>query len=288
MSLDEKPTLNVGYIDAHVHVWTPDKRGYPWDSRYTGPVADPASFTAEQLFEHTRPTGVSRIVLIQMSFYGSDNSYMIDTIQRYPSIFSGLAVVDTVSDRVREQMIRLMGKGVHGFRITPRKDPKGWLETEGMFAMWKCAAERRLAMCCLIDADAIRSVDRMCTRFPETPVVIDHLARIGVDGKVRYTDLRILCNLSRHPNVYVKVSAFYALGRKHPPYTDLIPMIRNVYESFGPQRLMWASDAPFQVQRPHTYAASLELVRTQLDFLRNQDREWLLGKTAKQLFFGGA
>ena len=182
-------------------------------------------------------------------------------------------------------MVRLKGHGVRGFRITPGTEPKGWLEKEGMFAMWKCGAEQRLAMCCLIGVDAIPSVDRMSARFPETPVIIDHLARIGVDGKVRDANVLALCDLSRHRNVYVKVSAFYALGRKQYPYTDMGLMIRRVYESFGPQRLMWASDAPFQVHTPHTYSGSIELVRDRLDFLNSQDREWLLGKTAEQLFF---
>jgi predicted TIM-barrel fold metal-dependent hydrolase len=284
----EKPPLNARRIDAHVHVWTPDKKRYPWDPHYAEPAADPASFTPEQLFEHAHPAGVSRIVLIQMSFYGTDNSYMLDAMKRYPSTFSGVAVVDAGSAGVRDEMVRLKGHGVRGFRIAPGTDPKGWLEKEGMFAMWKCGAEQRLAMCCLIGADAIPSVDRMSARFPETPVVIDHLARIGVDGKVRDADVRALCDLSRHRNVYVKVSAFYALGKKRYPYADLGPMIRRVYESFGPQRLMWASDAPFQVHKPHTYAGSLELVRDRLDFLNSQDREWLLGKTAEQLFFAGS
>jgi predicted TIM-barrel fold metal-dependent hydrolase len=280
--------LSTSQIDAHVHVWTPDRKLYPFDPGYAGPAADPASFTPEQLFAHTRPAGVSRIVLIQMSFYGTDNSYMLDAMKRYPSIFSGVAVIDGRSAAVHSEMLRLKGRGVRGFRITPGVDTKGWLETEGMFAMWKCGAEQRLAMCCLIGADAIPSVDRMSARFPETPVVIDHLARIGFDGKVRDADVRALCDLSRHRNIYVKVSAFYALGKKQYPYTDLEPMIRRVYESFGPHRLMWASDAPFQVQKPHTYAGSLELVRDRLDFLNSHDRECLLGKTAEQLFFAGA
>jgi len=279
--------MNASCIDAHVHVWTPDKKRYPLDPRYAGPAADPVSFTPEQLFEHTRPVGVSRIVLIQMSFYGTDNSFMLDAIRRYPSTFSGVAVVDEGLPAVQHEMVRLMQHGVRGFRIAPGTDHKDWLESDGMLAMWKCGAEQRLAMCCLIGADAIPSIDRMSARFPETPVVIDHLARIGVDGNVRDADVCALCDLSRHRNVYVKVSAFYALGMKHYPYTDLGPMIRRVYESFGPQRLMWASDAPFQVQKPHTYAGSLELVRERLNFLNSHDREWLVGKTAEQLFFAG-
>ena len=83
----------------------------------------------------------------------------------------------------------------------------------------------------------------------------------------------------------MKVSAFYALGKKKAPYTDLGPMIRRLYEAFGPRRLMWASDCPYQVQGDHTYRDSIELVRSRLDFLSEDDREWLLRKTAERVFF---
>ena len=33
-------------------------------------------------------------------------------------------------------------------------------------------------MCPLIGPDAIASVDRMCAKSPDTPVVIDHMARM--------------------------------------------------------------------------------------------------------------
>ncbi len=63
------------------------------------------------------------------------------------------------------------------------------------------------------------------------------------------------------------------------------PMIRQVFETFGPRRLMWASDAPFQAQPPHSYVASVNLVREHLRFLSREDREWLLTGTAQRVFF---
>ncbi len=75
-------------------------------------------------------------------------------------------------------------------------------------------AELGLAMCPLIDAKFLPSVDKMCEANPDTTVVVDHFARVGIDGVIRDSDLENLCKLARHPNVYVKTSAFYALGKK--------------------------------------------------------------------------
>jgi predicted TIM-barrel fold metal-dependent hydrolase len=140
-------------------------------------------------------------------------------------------------------------------------------------------------MCPLIDPEHLPALDRMCARFAETPVVIDHFARIGAGGVIRTSDLDDLCRLARHKSVYVKVSAFYALGKKRVPYLDLGPMIRRVLDAFGAERLMWGSDSPFQVLGGHRYKDSVELVRRRLDFLTAGQREWILRKTAEKVLF---
>ena len=153
--------------------------------------------------------------------------------------------------------------------------------------MWSTAADERLNMCCLIGPDALPALDRMCRDCPDTPVVIDHLCRIGASGKIDPQDVKMFCDMARHQNLTVKVSAFYALGKKKAPYQDLATLIKQTFDAFGPQRLMWASDAPFQVVGGHSYKASIDLIKQGLDFLSDNDKQWLLNKTAERVFFQG-
>ena len=155
---------STDYIDAHVHVWTPDIVRFPHDKRRDGKPVPPVSFTPEQLLALAKPGGVSRIVLIQMSFYGTDNSYMLDAMKRYPAVFSGVGILDHQAPRVRDEMIRLEAFRVRGYRITPGVGTATWLDSPGMQAMWRCGAEKRIAMCPLIGPDAIDSVSRMCAK----------------------------------------------------------------------------------------------------------------------------
>ena len=277
------------YIDAHVHVWTPDTAHYPLAPGYKKEEMKPASFTPEELFKHTKPAGVDRINLIQMSFYGFDNTYMLDMIKLYPDVFVGTAVIDPHADDPARQMTDLAKKGVRAFRIHPRlsKQPADkWLRPEGYVKMFAAAAKNNQALSCLIDVDGLPEVDRMCKDHSDTPLIIDHLARIGVDGTIRDNDVDALCALAKHKKLMVKVGAFYALGKKKAPYDDLAPLIKIVVKAFGPERCMWESDCPFQVQGEHTYAASIDLVKKRLDFLSADDREWLLRKTAEKFFLG--
>jgi predicted TIM-barrel fold metal-dependent hydrolase len=283
---DQPEDPMAGWIDAHSHIWTPDTGAYPLASGYKKEGMKPPSFTPDELFSHAGPCGVTRVVLIQMSFYGFDNRYMLDAIRDRRGVFSGVAVIDRDQEHPERQMRQLKEQGVRGFRIRPwDRDRATWLAGDGMARMWQCGAEENLAMCHLIDPDSLPAVDQMCGKHPDTPVVIDHLCRVGVDGTVRDADVQALCDLARHEQVHLKVSAFYALGKKSPPYDDLAPLIRRVYEAYGPQRLMWASDCPFQVDPGHSYAESIDLVRERLEFLTDDDRQWLLRKTAEKVFF---
>jgi len=277
----------MGFIDAHVHVWTPDTAHYPLAPGYKVEDIKPRSFTPEDLFKHSKPAGIDRINLIQISFYGFDNRYMIDMIALYPDIFVGTAVIDPFADAPERQMRELGKRGVRAFRIHPRLSklpPARWLEPAGYAAMFAAGAKNNQAMSCLIDLDALPELDRMCRKFPETPVIIDHLCRIGANGTIADKDVDALGAMAIHKRVMVKVGAFYALGKKQPPYTDLAPMIQKVVKAFGARRCMWETDSPFQVAE-HKYQDSLDLVRKKLDFLTDEDRDWLLRRTAEEFFF---
>lgn len=288
----------MGYIDAHVHVWTDDTGHYPLAAGWTKEDMKPPRFTPDDLFKHTKPAGVDRINLIQMSYYhpkdpssqnvgGFDNSYMLHMMELYPDTFVGTAIIDPFAEAPEKQMGELNKLRVRAFRIHPKlskQPPAQWLEPAGYGRMFKAGATGNQAMSCLIDSDALPELDRMCRKFPDTPVIIDHLCRIGANGTIADRDVDALCDMAKHRRVMVKVGAFYALGKKQPPYTDLSPMIGKVVKAFGTKRCMWESDCPFQVDRDR-YQDSIDLVRKRLPFLTDEDKEWLLRKTAEEFFF---
>ena len=181
------------FIDAHSHIWTPDTKAYPLAAGYRRFSMDPPSFTVAELQGNMKAVGVNRVVLIQMSFYGYDNSYMLDTMRLHPGSFSGVAVIDQDAPRVDLEMRKMKGLGVRGFRIYPKNQTVDqWLDDPAMHTMWKTGGEEGLAMCCLVDPDALPAIDRMCRRYPKTTVVIDHFARAGVGGEIRQADVKAL------------------------------------------------------------------------------------------------
>ena len=273
------------WIDAHVHVWHPDTSLYPISPNFKPQDMRPPSFTDEELLSHCEPAGVSRIVLIQMSFYEFDHRYMTEVMQRHPGIFSGVSLIDWNQRRLKNEVRRHKKNGMRGFRMHSKGDAKNWPTDPNVQKLWKLAAESDIAICPLINPEDIEAIDSLCTQFPETKVIIDHFARIGVSGRIEQDRLDQLCRVSRHPNTNVKTSAFYALGKKKAPYLDLLPMIKKVVDAFGAERLMWASDCPFQVESPHNYQSSIDLILKHANFLSEKDKVSILKSTAERLFF---
>jgi predicted TIM-barrel fold metal-dependent hydrolase len=281
------PRPSPGFIDAHVHVWTPDTQRYPLAEGFVRERdMIPPTFTPTELFSHCRSLDVARIVLIQMSFYKFDNSYMLDVIASQPGTFSGVALVDETGADVVSEMKILASRGVRGFRVRASGAlAEVWKDSPGMRKMWGHAADAGLAICLLADPVALPAIHGMCKEFPKTRVVIDHFARIGANGTLPPEELEQLSQLADFENTFVKTSAFYALGEKTPPYGDLAPMLRTLHAAFGARRLMWGSDCPYQVQPGHRYADSIGLIRDRLDFLSAEDKQWMLRKTAEHVFF---
>lgn len=273
------------WIDAHSHIWSRNVERYPLANDNTLADLAPPSFTDDELLAVAQRSGVGRVVLIQHHpYHGWDNSYLLDAAAQRPDTFRIVAMVDNFAENPGEQMRRLLARHVTGFRITSSIYGKDWLGG-GMDAMWRTAAETGQNISCLINPDEIPQIDRMCRRHPDTPVVIDHFARIGGDGQIREADVAALCRVARRPKTTVKLSAYYALGMKRPPYLDLAPMIRRLLDAFGVERLMWASDSPYQLAGKNSYDDSIALPRERLDFLSDNDRAWLLQKTAERVYF---
>jgi len=275
----------MGFIDAHVHVWTDDLERYSPAPGFTRADMAPPTFPPEELLAHCRPSGVDRVVLVQMSYYGTDNSYLLDTIARRPGVFRGVAVVDHQAPGPAEELSRLWEGGVRGLRLQPGgAGPAAWLSGEAEQRLLRLAGELGLVVCPLMGPEYLPAIGRAAEAFPGTTFAIDHLARIGAGEPVRGEQVEALCALARRPNVLVKVSAFYALGEKRPPHDDLRPLIRRVTEAFGAERLMWGSDCPFQVLE-ETYEDSIALIRDRLGFVSSGEVGAILGGTADRVFF---
>ena len=287
---------NLGYIDCHSHLWSPERTRYPLQAGAKEEDVKPRGFTPGDFFSHARPEGVNRVVVVGHTLhFGFDARYLVDLARARPGEVAIQAYLDHADPNVMTRMAELKAQGVKAFRLRLLDTWQSpFPASHPILKAYEFAAKERLVICPLINPDWLPQLGLLSERHPATAVAIDHIGRIGVDGfgkvppvpgTIKAEDVANLVKLAQYPMVHVKVSAFYALGRRTPPYDDMLPLIKELLKAYGPERLMWGSDCPYQLAPGHSYKVSIALIRDRLDGVSEGDREWLLRKTAERVFF---
>src|SRR5688572_25194959 len=102
----------AGATDCAVHIYGDTKRHPYWEGRTYTP--EPA--TVPELKQLMRTLGLDRVVVVQASTYGTDNSCVIDSIRELGTGARGVAVID---DKTPEASLEEMHSGgIRGIRLS--------------------------------------------------------------------------------------------------------------------------------------------------------------------------
>lgn len=240
-------------IDTHAHVFRRGLKLAP-GRRYAPDYDAPLSLYLEQLDYN----GITNGVLVQPSFLGTDNSYLVECLKQTSGRLRGIAVVDpTVSaDELRE----LDRAGVVGIRLNLVGRPLPDLaasEWKGLLANvkamgWQVEIQRNASD---LAALAPRLLDHGVT------VVLDHYALPDPKLGVADPGFQSVLKLGATKNVWVKISAPYRNGAAGESFAkEAYPLLRNAY---GLDRLLWGSDWPHtQFEATQSYAKNREFLDT--------------------------
>jgi L-fuconolactonase len=269
---------NYRIVDPHVHVWKHDP-AFPWAPETKKPPERDA--TPEMLLELMHANGVSRTVLIQYIGYRWDNRYAAAAVKKYPQYFQAVARVNPEDPVAPDQLSQRVEEGFRGVRISPAADAAGdWIRGPLMQPLWKRCEDLRTSLSILTPAARLPDLIPLLDRHPGLTVVIDHMADCPIDQPAQ---LAPLLEFRRYPKLFVKVSHTWSLSREEYPYRDTWRQVKKLYDAFGPQRLMWGTDWPL-VENHCGYAKALAIVRDHLDFLNDDDRHWMLGRTPEKVW----
>lgn len=275
-------------VDAHVHVhvWSNDEETYPFaEGRHP-----PNDGGTERLRDEMAVAGVDRAVIVQPIYHSYDHRYVLETaLQRSPDQFAGVALVDPfAADAPTQLRQRVEEDGFGGMRLyLSKQDDPSALAAPDREPLWEEGRDLDACFIVLGDAEDLTAIEPMIERVPDVTVVIDHLAQLPpVEGDPDRPIIRNLMRFSKYPNVFVKVSNMNRLSDVEYPHDDMVPVVREVYEAFGAERLMWGTDFP-HVMRSCGYQDALAMVQDQLDWLSDEERRWLLGRTAREVWSFG-
>ncbi len=270
-------------VDSHVHIWSDDPEKYPPLPAYSQGPGRAAS--AENLFEVQEPLCVSRTVAIQPSWYGYDHSYLLDALAAYPDRLVGVALADPRDADMAEKLAKLCEGGlIQGVRLNAMSDPDpAWLDDPSTDAIWGMCEELDVPVTLLMKPSNFERADRMVRRHPKAKTVIDHFGRCSVGEGPPHSSFQQLLEFSGNENVFLKASAFPVASADDYPYGDISNWVRMALDAFGRERVMWGTDYPFILDQCG-YQRGLTVLIEETPFLTDEDREWLLWRTAHRLW----
>jgi predicted TIM-barrel fold metal-dependent hydrolase len=250
-----------GACDCHVHIVGPTAQFPQSDQRHY--TAGPA--TVETLRSLATPLGVSRYVLVQPSFYGTDNSCLLETLDALIGNGRGVAVVDP-ANVTPNQLEIYEWRGVCGVRLNfySKVSPlasAGFSNALRQFMKILPGANWHVeVIATLTNLISIAETIREST----LPIVIDHY---GLPEDVApNSDLgRTLVDLLRLPHVWMKLSAPYRVV--HNPVAT-VPPAEWLAELLGvaPDRCVWGSDWPYAPPRKDQTDKSVTIPYRNIDY----------------------
>lgn len=223
-------------VDSHAHIFEEGLELAPV-RRY----APAYNATVDDYLSVLDANGVRCGVLVQPSFLGTNNDYMIAALRKYPERLRGIAVVDSHIDL--DVLDRMDAEGVVGIRLNLAGLPLPDLSD----GSWQrlLAHVRRLDWQVEIHRQG-RDLPFLVNPLLDAGVniVIDNVGCPDKDAAIVELASRYLLENARTRRIWVKLAGAY---RNWPEWDDQSQATRAVaalLEAFGPERLVWGSDWP--------------------------------------------
>jgi predicted TIM-barrel fold metal-dependent hydrolase len=277
-------------IETHIHLFAGDPR-FPYNSEsyapHKLPVEEYVKFAGEAHIDHS--------IIVHPEPYQDDHRYLEYSFAHEPSpgFFKGTCLFDPIDPATPKRMQALVKRNpgrIVALRIHETHEAGTPSTTSGvirdrdlknsqMAVTWRAAHELGLAIQIHCIPHHAVAVGELASKFQDTPVILDHLARPGQGTTEEYDQI---LQLAQIPRVYMKyTSTGVASASKQPfPHPDAKPLVKRVYQAFGADKTilgeLGGNKAEFQ--------QAMQLFDLMFDFAPELERARIQGLNAKKLF----
>ena len=230
-------TAGKGLIDSHAHVWDRTCQMVPGARYHPGYEATTNTYLGV-LDAH----GIERAVLVQPSFLGTDNRYLLDSLRAHPDRLRGIVVLDpSASDAQIDDMTAL---GVIGHRYNLLSMDPGLLATQPYADLTERATKAGWWTEIQAHGRDWGTVQRSLGR---AKIMVDHF---GKPSDRACPGIRsLLANRPDQDRLCVKLSAPYRQS-----ISDLDQHREWIMQVLDAKQFLWGSDWPWtQHEGRHSY-----------------------------------
>ena len=296
-------------IDAHVHIFE-NLQGFNGNGelraignglgRYANgevvkmipPELGDRAFTAETCYKFLREQGVEKAVLLQGSFYGFQNEYVVEAAEKYPDMFLPIGTFDPFgkdATKIYERLTKeLRVKGLK-FEVSTGCGIMSYHKEFDIYTMFKSVAKE----CYKNDQTLVldfgspgmtsfqpQSVAKLADENPDLRIVVCHLIAAKRDDA---EELKRALEVLNKENVYFDLAAVpYNIFPEEYPYPSALRYIKYAKNIVGTEKLIWGTDLPSVLY----YSSYQELYKYLLetDFLTAEELDEIFYQNALKAY----
>lgn len=271
-------------IDAHQHFWKFDSVNHSWITEDMAVIR--RDFMPQDLEPVLKRNGMDGCVLVQVDQTPEENLFQLKNAREHDFIKGVVGWVDLRSVDIEEQLQELRGHDLlKGFRhILQGEDDRAlMLRPEFLNGVGKLR-HYGFTYDILIFPDQLVYAAEFAGRFPDLPMVLDHIAKPDIRGGEAGDWEQGLRELAKRENVYCKVSGMVTEARwRHWKHEDFVPYLDVVFDAFGTDRVMFGSDWPVCLVSAG-YEALKEITDEYISGFSGYERELFMGGNAVKFY----
>jgi L-fuconolactonase len=253
----------IPIVDTHQHLWDLEKLRLAW---LTGAGPIHRSFVLKDYAEATRGLPVAKAVYMEVdvdpSQLDAEADYVLDICRRGDAPTCAAVIGGRPADpKFRRYITRFKGspyiKGIRQILPGPREKGPFFLEKPFLDGI-HLLGELRMSFDICTQPSSLPDAAKLVDRCPDTRFVLDHCGNADVkwiqaarkdksgEAAGRLDQWRRgVAEMARRKSVVCKISGIIASVPKEGwGPDDLAPIIDHCLDSFGPDRVMFASDWP--------------------------------------------
>ena len=273
-------------VDSHVHLWKYEPQEYPWIS------SDMSSLQQDRLASDLRPLMIARnidaCVAVQAREKEEETDFLLDLTKRHAWIAAVIGWIDLTRYDIAPQLDRWTHDRLRGFRYVLQNNPRtpALLGSAAFLSGVRLLQSRQLVYELLISADQLQDVHSFCRMRDDHWLVLDHLGKPNIRGRLLESWKRDVAPLARLPHVVCKLSGFLTEAADATGKFDeahLREYLDCALELFGADRILFGTDWPV-CTLVGSYREATQIVEGWSSKLSAAEQAMLWGQTAARVY----
>jgi L-fuconolactonase len=270
-------------IDSHVHFWKYKKGDYPWIDNSMKILQKDHLPTDIQLT--LKRNNVDGCIAIQATSQQVESRFLAELATTNPIIKGVVAWADLRAPDVERKLTELKEySSIVGIRHVVQTEADDFLYNEDFRRGISVLKEFNYTYDILIFPKQLKAATDFVRNFPEQTFIIDHCAKPDIKGREMNNWKSGITDLAMFPNVSCKVSGLLTEAswkEWHP--AEFYPYLDIVFESFGPERVLFGSDWPV-ILLSGIYVQWKSLLDKYMEGFLQEDKEMFYGLNAQRLY----